>query len=90
MGPLRAGVLADGSRWHRRHVGVLAIFNPTALRARTVVHGPVPALMRTSMFFTPHSCPRPALGRHLGGERRRFARAFEAGVARGRRDSVLP
>src|SRR5687767_3403159 len=41
---------------------MLAIFNPTALRARTADSRPGPGpLMRTSMFFTPHSCAaRPA------------------------------
>src|SRR3990170_3631387 len=41
---------------------MLAIFSPTALSARTADSRPGPGpLMRTSMFFTPHSCAaRPA------------------------------
>src|SRR6266850_388544 len=36
---------------------MLAIFSPIALRARTADSRPGPGpLMRTSMFFTPHSC----------------------------------
>src|SRR5438552_16414042 len=41
---------------------MLEIFSPTALSARTADSRPGPGpLMRTSMFFTPHSCAaRPA------------------------------
>src|SRR6478736_5189789 len=41
---------------------MLPIFSPTAFRARTADSRPGPGpLMRTSMFFTPHSCAaRPA------------------------------